>query len=154
LLQPISLYVKPRDWNIRWQYPSIRKQGGNWVRSNKEKAKTFALHFSNIFKPAWDNYKGAKQVLGCYYCCHPCYLLQNLLVVKKIRTKNQKSKFKKRARLRSYNQSNPIDAAKNSVRYFYQDRIVMDNGSSMPQIEETISKETLYSSSQRYNVSR
>jgi len=40
------------------------------------------------------------------------------------------------------------------VKYFYQDGIVKYDESSTPQIDGTISKETLYSSSQRYNISR
>jgi hypothetical protein len=40
-----------------------------------------------------------------------------------------------------------------SVGYFYQDGIVKLMG-LQPRIDRTISKETLYSSSQRYNISR
>jgi hypothetical protein len=36
----------------------------------------------------------------------------------------------------------------NIVEHFYSDGIIKYDRSSMPQIEETISKETLYSSSQ------
>jgi len=32
-------------------HPPIRKQDRNWVRSEKEKAETFAVHFSKVFKP-------------------------------------------------------------------------------------------------------
>jgi hypothetical protein len=37
----------------------------------------------------------------------------------------------------------------NSVGYFYRDGILKYDGSSTPQIDKTISKETFYSSSQR-----
>jgi hypothetical protein len=40
------------------------------------------------------------------------------------------------------------------VGYFYSDGIIKYDGFSTPQIDGTISKETLYSSSQRYNISR
>jgi hypothetical protein len=38
------------------------------------------------------------------------------------------------------------------LRYFYPNGIVKYDKSSTPQIEETISKETLYSSSQTCNI--
>jgi len=41
-----------------------------------------------------------------------------------------------------------------TVGYFYQDGIVKYDGSSMSRIDGTISKETLDSSLQRYNISR
>jgi hypothetical protein len=40
------------------------------------------------------------------------------------------------------------------VGYFYPDGIVKYDGFSTFQIDRTISKETLYSSSQRYNISQ
>jgi hypothetical protein len=53
---------------------------------------------------------------------------------------------------------NPIvsipDEHQKFVRYFYQDAIIKYDGSSTHQIEGTISKETLYFPSQRYNVFR
>jgi hypothetical protein len=33
------------------QYPPIRKQNGNWARSQEEKAEIFAMHLSKVFKP-------------------------------------------------------------------------------------------------------